>query len=74
MLYNTAQKLKLSRTGLLAPKSLLCGQLPFLLFSDDLSSLASLLLILSRAGRELILIRARVAVISSNQTTLPKIR
>lgn len=46
--------------------------LPFLLFSDDLSSLASLLLILSRAGRELILIRARVAVISSSQTTLPK--
>lgn len=45
--------------------------LPFLVFSAVFSLLFSLLLVFSWSGRELIFIRARVAVTSSSQTTLP---
>lgn len=45
--------------------------LPFLVFSAVFSSLFSLLFVFSWSGRELIFIRARVAVTSSSQTTLP---
>lgn len=45
--------------------------LPFLVFSAVFSLLFSLLFVFSWSGRELIFIRARVAVTSSSQTTLP---
>lgn len=46
-------------------------KLPFLVFSAVFSLLFSLLFVFSWSGRELIFIRARVAVTSSSQTTLP---